>query len=464
MGNLNNGTAAAVREQDSKLKQGQPGIIRVMVPRYVDPSSLLPPTLPNTAIDWFGYYSPRDIWTLAAARVVASWGNAMGIAVNKKASMRWEVDGERIRLAKRARELLLNAGAGMGIFGWVPFLQMGLQSYYGTSFQFVEISRASAARGSHITGVHHLNPMRCRLTGDALHPVNFLGYDGQVRSLAWHEVMIIADMPDPTEGELGISQPAAATVWQRIVIDQAIERYIYERVTATQPHQISIMGGNGVIQTRLQDSLDRAKEETADKGYVNFMNHLLVDIPVDVPLNVHTIDISGIPDKTDIERERLRSDLMYAHALHLDPQEVNPQLVGRQGLGSTGNQAQVLHQKASGRQTWEQNLVHNLNEILLDDKTMFSFTEVDLRDELAAAEGQGVRIANQNAMITTGIITPEIAANNLVDSGDLDPAYVAEDMTEGGTVASDAKPKNEQEGDAAPNRNVVAAAPDDEEE
>src|SRR5690606_10786165 len=148
-----------------------------------------------------------------------------------------------------------------------------------------------------------------------------------------------------------------------------------------------------------------------------------------------------------------RSDLIYALVLDLDPQDINPQLIGRQGLGSTGNQSLVLADKSKGNRSWEQQFTHQVNELALDDKTMFSFIEVDFRDKKAAAELRGMNIEAENAMIESGILTPEQARNNLVDSGDLPRAYLENDITPGGTLSDTDKPigemEEEDEGDVA---------------
>lgn len=440
-----NGTMAAPERElaRSVKRDDRPGILHILIPRDIGRLGSLPPRLPADWGNWTGFFRPRDVWALSAPYHAAMWASALGIAVKKRVSLAWEVNGDVPIRYKRAQQWLLNAGAGMGLFGWVPFLSMGLRSYYGVGIQYIEIERASPANGSRIINIHHLNPLRCRLTGYSQEPVQYMSQDGKVRSLKWHEVMIITSLADPTEGDMGIALTPTEQAWPRLIVDEVIERYVFEKASGQNPSQISFIGG--AFQQQIDDAMETSQEDASRKGNLNYMGTVLIPVAADVPLSLVTVDLASIPDKTDVTQERNRSDLIYALVLDLDPQDINPQLIGRQGLGSTGNQSLVLADKNKGNRAWEQQFTHQLNELALDDKTMFSFIEVDFRDKKAAAELRGMNIEAENAMIESGILNAEQARNNLVDSGDLPRAYLENDITPGGTLSDTDKPIGEAE-------------------
>lgn len=439
MANGQNGLAAQ-RELKRSVKQGDDGRVVQFVVNYDTwRYKALPQQLPVDYGGWYGFNRPKDAVLLSTPHHAAMWASALGIAIKKRVSLAWEVSGEVAIRYRRAQQWLLNAGAGMGLFGWVPFLSMGLRSYYCTGVQYIEIERATSANGSRVINVHHLDPLKCCLTGDNETPVHYLADDGKVRPLKWHEVIIISSLPDPTEGRMGIMMSAAEQAYKRIILDAALERYVYERITGLSPNSIHFIGN--ALERHIEDAVRVAKDEASAQGLTAYMNAIMVPVPSDTPIGIASIDLASIPEKTDPDRERSRSDLIYAHVLDLDPQEVNPQLVGRQGLGSSGNQSVVLAQKGRGYRSWEQQFTHQLNQLALDSKTTFTFVEDDVRDRQANADVRKTDAETEKILVETGITTPSQSLNNMVDGGYLPSEYLqAEDATASGSLADTEKP------------------------
>jgi hypothetical protein len=416
------------------------GTIQFIVPYYYYNNQLaLPPDLPpyNT---YYGYYHSRDSTLLSAPRHEGQWANALSIAISKMASLAWEVEGNIPLRLNRAQQWLLNAGAGMGIFGWVPFLSMHLRSYLGMGRAFIEIERATPANGSKVINIHHLNPLRCRLTGNPQKPVNYLSREGPVRQLHWHQVMILLDMPDPTEGEMGTDISATERAYRHITKMASIENYVYEKVSGRRPQALYFLGG--AVQRHIDDAVTTAAQSSDRQGLVSFGQAAIQAMPGDVPLTLITIPLAELPDGFDAVQERERADLVYADAIGLDPQDLNPALVGRQGLGSTGNQSVVLSEKQKGRSlaTWKQDFTHNVNELALDSATLFTFQQPDLRDQKLEAENAKTRAETRKIQIEDGEITPEQATNIAVDAGDLPREFLEEDVTGGNVVTDTDKP------------------------
>lgn len=436
-----NGQLAPERELARSVKKQEAGDylgpVMMLLPAWTMDTGALPPNLPPYR--FWGYYQERDRVLLSTPRHEAMWGTAIGVAVSKMVSMSWEVESDIPARRKRAQQWLLNAGAGLGVFGWVPFLSMHLRSFLCTGRAFVEIERATPANGSRVINIHHLNPLRCRLTGNPQKPVNYLARDGRTRELKWHQVMVLVDMMDPTEGEEGMVNSAAERAYRQIVKLAAIEQYVYERVSGRRPTSLQFIGG--ITGRHVEDAIASAQAEATSKGYQVYMGAAIIPIPGDVPLTLVSVPLMELPEGFDPVQERERADLIYSESIGLDPQDLNPALVGRQGLGSTGNQSLVLADKAKGHglAAWRQQFSHSLNELALDDKTLFSFRELDLRDEQQEAEVQQARQNVRNSMITSGMITPAEARNLAADDNDLPQEFIQRDITAGGALGDDDK-------------------------
>ena len=442
-----NGSIPAERQLRRSVKRGdQPGVLHIFLHNDRYRYTALPPQLPldDGTIFWRNRYRPKMDILLHTIYHSAMWAAALNIAIKKKTSLAWEIESEVALRAKKARRWLLNAGAGNGLFGYVPFLSAGLRSFYGTAYQFIEIERAAAAVGSAVINLHHLNPKKCFLTGDARKPVEYMSDDSQLRPLWWHDVIIINDMLSPLDDEGSIVMGATERAYPRILVDEGIEQYIYQKVTARRPSEVHFIGGT--MGAALDDSMEQAEAEANQKGYTTFMGSVFVEVFGDQPLQMHSVSLFDIPEKTDIGRERERSDLIYAHNLDIDPQDINPTLIGRQGLGSTGNQAQVLAQKAKGFKSWEQQFTHALNELALDDKSMFTFAERDVEEEQAQADVRQTAVETEAGMVKAGIISADEARNDLVDAGHLPPEYLKTDVTAGVVVTDTENPTADEEG------------------
>ena len=440
-------TIEQLRTLQFSVKKDEGGTMTFILPAYdYGNRQALPPRLPNHDYTVNSYYRSRDRILLSTPQYEAQWANAIGLAIAKNASLAWAVESDIALRRNRAHEWLLNAGAGIGLFGWVPFLSAHLRSYHTLGRAFIEIERATPANGSKVVNIHHLNPLRCRITGDNRFPVNYLSPDGKTRKLGWHQVMILQDLTDPTEGEMGLEMSAAERAYPQIIKLAAMEWYVYEKISGRRPLALHFLGG--AVQRQIDDVIASGQEDASRQGLVSYMGAAVAAVPGDVPLSLVTIPLAELPDRFEPEAERLRADLLYANALGLDPQDLNPGLVGRQGLGSTGNQSEVLANKKTDRPlaTWRQQFMHQLNQLALDDQTTFTFREADLVDQGKEAENAKLRAETRQIQIEGGEITPDQATNLAVDTGDLPREFIEEDVTGGGLLTDTDQPEREQQG------------------
>lgn len=390
------------------------------------------------------YWSPdRDLTLASTVHYESFWSSAIFTAVSRIASKEWKVRGPD-NSQKAARELLMD-GTGRG--GWTGFLSRHLRDYLLTdNGAFIEIVRASNARGSRIVGLAHLPSSRCMRTRDPERPVIYRDRQGREHTLRDWQVISIADMPLPDDTYGGLGLCAASRAYEAIYRTWIISQYITEKVSGQRPLSIEFV--SNVSEEQVQMSIDTAKTSRAAEGLAYYMGAVIVPtIDPSQGVTKETINLASLPDGFDAEKEYRRAALIYANAIGLDPQDLDPQLLASRALG-TGAQARVIDDKASGKgiAAWENAFAHALNENVVPGRTVFSFEENDYRDNLQKIAVDSQKLALIQALGTAGMITFEQGQQMAIDTS-LIPASFATtpDLTEDGESGSNQKPAPKQE-------------------
>ena len=434
------------RQQKRSVTEGSNGLLHIVIPWRANHAAL-PPELPADSGN-FGFNSLRDAVLMSTPKYEGQWASAISIAINRIASMSWEIDSDIPLRRKKFQELLFNFHAGMGVYGWIPGLSIGLRSYFTTGVQIIEIERASGAKGARPIALHNLPRSKCFFTGDSRYPIEYLNSSGQTFKVPWHNLLIMIDNMNADYPNGAIAESAAERAYPQIIKLSAIEKYVYEKVSGRRPQAIYFVGG--VTQSTIQDAVQNAEYSANNKNLTSYMGAAMVPVMGDVPVTIASVPLAELPDGFDANDERRRADMIYANAIGLDHQSLNPQLIGGQGLGSTGNQSKVLNnkEKMSGIAAWRQQFTHQANWLLLDDKTVFAFKEVDFEDRQAESNIASSEVSTAGDMIDKGIVTDQEARNYLVDKDVLPPEFIKEDKTAGGSLTDSQKP---QEGIAEKN-------------
>lgn len=387
---------------------------------------------------WWSF--ERDFVLRGTVQRESMWASAVSKAITKTAALGWEVkdSADSTIRASRGQSLYLTALAGMHR-GWVPFLSMHLRDYLLTdNGAFVEIIRATSAAGSRIMGVAHLDSARCTRTGDADVPVLYRDRLGAVHELRWHQVLTFADMPDPSETWNGVGYCAASRAYLTIAKQSALEQYIFEKASGNGATELTVI--RGISETSLVSAVATADAEQLRKGSVYYKGKIIVPMLSDVALEEVTIPLKNIPDGFDAKQERDNAYTIYANALGVPVQDVQP--LSGQGLG-TGTQTLILAEESEsqGLASWRQQWLHAQNECVLPETTTFSWANKnDLRDQRAEADVKKARADTRAVQIQSGEISTAMARQLAVDSGDLPPEMVPQDATAGGTLGDDEKP------------------------
>lgn len=399
------------------------------------------PSIGNASPDLHSYWSYARDWVLYSTIYRESmWAAALYIAVTKQASKSFEVESDIPKRQKDAQKLFLSFDNNRG---WVGGISKHLQAYLLTGNGGpVEIVRASGAPGSKILGLIPLDPFRTVRTGDPQIPFLYSDRRGGLHEMRAHEAFIIADQPDMMDLWYGVGHCAAERAYQAIIKMEAIERYIYEKVSGKRALALDFIAG--VIPTQIEDAKRTAQAESLAKGVTTYMGSTIIALSGDSPPVHVRINLAELPDGFERKEEFDLAILTYARSIGIPVQDLQP--LSGQGLG-TGTQSQVLDESAKGQglATWSKAFSHASNEFALDEKTTFYFKENDIRDREREAK---VRIDEATAIgtwVTMQAVTIEQARQLGVDRDQLPREFIPEDTTEGGSLSDSEKPVEGEE-------------------
>lgn len=411
-------------------QDGYSGILQLIIP-YFSGAPDLPP-----------YWSPaRDRVLKTSPMRESMWASAIGIATSKVASADWRLDGSKV---KYWQDLLLSADNNQS---FVSFQEKQIRDYLLTdNGSFFELVHVSNARGSRLIGIQHLASWRCLRTGDLNEPVIYKDRQGDWHEMKDYQVVSLADEVDGDDLFFGTGHCAASRAWNAIAKLSALELYIYEKVSGKRPSRIYLVNAN-LNEKQLQSATDATGERGAARGYV--MEQDAIIIPVLDPsanASVAHIDLKGLPENYDPEKERIHAMLTYANSIGIDPVELDPNLAARGRALGSGSQAQVLDDKQAGKGliSYFTKVQYLYNEYILPDRVAFFFGDNDIVDMARRAGILKARSDSVRVLVGNGseppIVTPEQGKQMLVDSGDIPPEFLAADLTDEETLRDDEKP------------------------
>lgn len=384
----------------------------------------------------------RDIVLRGTLHMESMWASAIYKAITKRAALGWSVTDLKdstVRV-RRAQQLFLTADAGRG---WVPFVSRHLLDFLLTdNGVFIEVVHATSAAGSRTLGLMHLDSLRCTRTGDPQIPVLYRDRQGREHELREHQVLMFSDMPNAAETYNGVGFCAASRAYLKISVLSAMEQYLVEKITGSRPKALHFL--KGVTGQSVKDALKTGEESALARGQTHYQGVNIVGVMGDIPMELITVPISEIPDAFDPQLERQNAYTVYANAIGVPVQDIQP--LSGQGLG-TGTQTVILDEAAEGQglAAWHKLFEHSANQYLLPPTTTFSFATNDMRDKKMDAEVRGLRANVRKTMIESGEITPAQALQMAVDDGDVPREFLPVDETQGGSLADDEKPVEQDE-------------------
>ena len=249
-------------------------------------------------------------------------------------------------------------------------------------------------------------------------------------------------MPSARAELYGVGFCAASRCYKTIAKLAAIEQMIYEFVTGSGATKLAFI--NGLSPTTLEGIIRAGEADARARGLLYYLGTILAALQSDAPVNISEILLKQLPSGFVPKEERDNAYLIYANAIGVPVQDIQP--LSGQGLG-TGTQSVILQEQSRGiglaafLKWWEQ----TVSDRILPATTELAFDdENDLRDQKARAEARSMRGADRAARIASGEISPAVARQLAADDNDLPQELLAQDVTPGGQLADDEKPQAQQ--------------------
>lgn len=434
-----------------------------MLLRLVAPYLMSAPQYTNLP----AYWSPRRDAVLAGSVEMESmWAAAVARTGTKFAAHGYVIrdSQDSTRKVQASQELLKRADGGNG---WVSFALKVVQDLLTTdNGVFIRIRRqgddtqtikvkaqtvagaepgsfddAAVTRtppGAKITGLYHLDSLRCMRTGNLLYPVRYMPVNGVQQILRWDQVLMYADQPSPRAELFGLGMCATSRAYKTIAKVASMEQLVYENLTGGGANKLALL--QGITETTLRDIVAAGQNEAKAKGLLYYLGTILGAIPSDTPISLIEVRLKELLASFDPKEERDNAYLIYANCIGVPVQDIQP--LSGQGLG-TGTQTVVLQEAAQGIgiaafiKWWEQ----TVSDRVLPATTELQFTdENDMRDQKMRAEVGKLRADTRKVQIDSGEISTAMARQLAVDSEDLPPEMVPNDATGGGQLSDDEKP------------------------
>lgn len=390
------------------------------------------------------YWSPmRDRVLKTTPFREAMWAAAVGIATSRVSANDWHIEGRKVRYW---HDLLSSADNNQS---WVAFQEKQLRDFLLTdNGNHFELIRASDARGSRLIGIQHLPSWRVIRTGDLDIPVIYRDRRGEWHEMADYQVVSMSDEPDADDIFFGTGHCAASRAWSAIMKLSSLELYVYEKISGRRPSRIYLANAN-LNDVQLQAALNAGEKRADQKGYAVYMDAIIIPI-LDPSANasVDYIDLKGLPEGFDAEKERIHAMLTYADSIGMDPVELDPNLAARGRALGSGSQAQVLDDKQTGRglASYYKKAEHLYNEFILPGRVTFFFGSSDLADAHRKAQILREHITAIREAVGKGsdlpILTPEQGKQILADLGDIPSTFLIEDLTDEELLNDSDKPSN----------------------
>lgn len=410
----------------------------------------------------------RDAMLAATVHREDMWGSVVARTGTKFAAHGYTIRDadDSTRRVAAGQALLKQADGGQG---WVTFAEKVMQDLLTTdngvcvrirraddatqtiklkaayTYQeqtFDEAQVVQSSRAGKIIGLYHLDSLRCMRTGNLAYPVRYQPLFGPPQLLRWDQVLMYADQPSPRAELLGVGLCAASRAYKTITTIAALRQMLYEFVAGTGATKLAFL--QGISEPTLKGIIKAGEIDAQAKGLVYYLGTILGAIPSDTAMSLIEVLLKQLPQNFDLKQVIDDAYLIYANAIGIPVQDIQP--LSGQGLG-TGTQSIVLQEQARGiglaafLKWWEQ----TVSDRILPATTELSFDDDnDLRDQEQRAKVRQIRGADRAARIASGEISPSVARQLAADDQDLPQELLAQDVTPGGQISDDEKPTAQQ--------------------
>lgn len=408
-------------------------------------------------------YALRDVYRMDEMGLIT--GSFTGIT-KTVASLGWEIKGDDAtdsmygdmaasqgwRLRKNTgveyfQEVFRQANFGAG---WGTFITQWMNDFLRyDAGGYVEVIAAGDAYDKpigNVTGLAHLDPLRCYPTGDPRYPAVYYDRYGGLHVMHHSRVIRMVDMDDGDELHPGYGRSALSRAIAIAMQEVWISRYITSRLDDTPPPGLTLIGGITRQEWGKTDQQYIAEQSMDARTVWGKRKFYFTPDPSIMP-KIESYEFSSPPEKfdwqvyTNINVDRL------ANAIGVDRQELMQLMGGNIGSGA---QSIMLDQKARGKCIgyFLQEVERKLNDVLPDNFT-FEWKQRDSQEsmenarealvwtDVAAKAGGSLSNNEKRTLIANEVPSIRDAINDTPRANDVDiQPVIAEDNTAGAVVAA----------------------------
>lgn len=362
--------------------------------------------------------------------------SALFTTISRYAAFGWSLEGPP-RVRTRVRDMLHTCEHGKGL---ITFNSKLLLDYLTQdNGGFFEVVRVEDAPDSPTVTMNVLDSARCYRTGRAEQPVDYLDFNGNVHHLKWYQVKDVTDMPSSREESRGQQYCALTRLFMGAQIARDAMVYTSEKISGRRHHQIHIV--NGISRTAIMDAMRQHGALADAENLTRFIEPLVIaTLDPTSAVSGYSIDMAGLPEGYDKDTELKWHIALIALAFGADYQDYAPLPGGNLG---TAQQSEVLHLKSRGKGAAL--FIANMEQLMnfhgiMPRNVAFRYGDQDVAENREKADLQKRRAETLAILVQATIITPEMARQVLLDTGDLDPnilAMIGEvDQTPEGIISS----------------------------
>lgn len=358
---------------------------------------------------------------LRAFYVTEPWlASAVASLAARNAAFSWTVEGGP-RTAQAVQNTLHMSDYGKG---WITFLQkVSIDLLTQDNGAFIEVIREGQTETGAVIGLAHLDAGRCVRTGNPEIPVIYTDMMGTPHRMKWFQIVELTDAPSPMESMYGMQLCAVSRVLLAAQVLRDIARRDMEKLSGRFAGALHLV--SGINQKMLDDSFNKAAAESDNRGRTRYMPPMVVGtLDPNAKITHETIELASLPEGYNEEAKLKWYIAVLALGFQVEYQDLAPLPGG--GLG-TSTQSQVLHMKAKGKgpELFRKLVEHALNFHVLPQNVNFRFTEEDLEAKAQDATYRKLKAEGRKLDIESGVLTPKVERQIMVDEGDLREEYLA---------------------------------------
>lgn len=355
-----------------------------------DAADVEPPYMPNSRV--------RDTWLTAYWHREPHLAGVINSVISIDANRGWSLIGGRNQVL-RFTDVLHSWNAAPGLSGWRPGCSAAALSYYTTDMNaIIELGRDG--EGGPLRGLFHVDPTRCKLTGNMEEPLQYNNAKRKNEYWKVSDFIRVASMPNIIDQYNGLGYCAVSRCLELAKIMVAIYQHDKEQLGAAAPRGLLLL--IGFSEKAWRDAME-ARKANLEGENIKYYGALQVLASNNPTADAKLVALSQLPANFNLQQ--FTSLLMYGYALCFgyDPSEFYPVQFGSLGRGT---EMEVQAEKATGK--GGKNFVLNFQEQMqrpdvLPDTLHFEFDERDDQGELLESQLHKSWVDTYRAIRETGL-------------------------------------------------------------